>query len=633
MNFRCISKDKLSRCYIGRMDNISVPEAADSKTITGTVAPVIRYDPLRQDGAKMALLNGQSTNVVGDRRYTIDGAAIFDGRVISARENLDSLVPLIAGSDTLRSTGASWISRTRNPNALFVVDETNQEAVVVPDPLGGAIVYYYNVEGKYYASTDIASLNSALQADGVRTTKSYNFQVERLLIGNCGTTDSSYDEIKTLDSFEFIQIKSGTFQIVNMRNELLESNSESYFELLRKTRQDIIENVVAVAGSRSQMKIAHITGGFDSRLVLGAITHAGVKDKFRFFCSGPEKTRDRIIADGLTEQYGLKRTTGPGLVPGPAHSITERLLGPLFHSGGILTTGPNGREIPVDVVAVGGGYGEMYRTVYADRFAEIDRNDPNAAMRSMLPWSNKDSTYISEEAWASLSRSINAKWQSVADQYEEKDFRGDALWIHRRARFHFGQGSMAWSRVGTRIDPAYSLHGFRLAMSTPILLRSGNALGYDLMQSFDPDLVSFEFDKPRFESDEFQNLRRFNGVRSLPLGRPSSYENAPSTPHTKNRVIPNTLDPFILDDKNPTAAERAQFVEQANRLGVNFWQSASYTDAQSVLTRMLADKQIRGAAPDLNWAYVNDLLKDKPLTRGRIRDIYSVVALISWHAS
>ncbi|MGP4995776.1 hypothetical protein [Glutamicibacter ardleyensis] len=595
-------------------------------------APVIRYDSSREGEEKAIILNADSSHSVGNRRYAIDGAAIFDGRVVTARENLDSLVPLIAGGDTLRSIGTSWISRTRNPNALFVVDTSNHESVVAPDPLGGAMIYYFNRDRQYYVSTDVASLCRVLEADGIKTTKSYDFQVERLLIGNSGISDSSYNEIKTLDSFEFIHIKSGNFSIVNLREELLQGDSDSYYELLRKTRQDILENVSAVAGSRSQMKIAHITGGFDSRLVLAAITHAGVKDKFRFFCSGPEKTRDRIIADGLTEQYALKRTTGPGLAPGPAHSITERLLGPLFHSGGILTTGPNGREENVDVIAVGGGYGELYRTVFADRFTKTDKNDPEAAIRAMLPWSNKDSTYVSEGSWASLTKSINAKWQSIVEQYESQDFRGDALWIHRRARVHFGQGSMAWSRVGTRIDPVYSLHGFRLAMSTPLLLRSANALGYDLMQSFDPDLVKFEFDKPRFESDDFQKLRRFDGVRSLPQGRSAAYEAAPSAPHNTNRVVPSALDPFILTDKNPSASDRATFVEQANRLGVNFWQAASYADAQSVLARMLGDKKIRSAAPELNWTYVNDLLKDKPLSRGRIRDIYSVVALISWHA-
>lgn len=597
------------------------------------VAPVIRYDPSREGKEKMAILNADFSHDAGKRNYAIDGAAIFNGRVVSARENLDSLVPLIAGGDTLRSIGTTWISRTRNPNALFVVDASNDESVVAPDPLGGAVVYYYNRNGHYYVSTDVVSLRNALEADGISTTKSYDFQVERLLIGNSGATDSSYNEINTLDSFEFIHINSGNFDIINLRKELLQADGDSYYELLRKTRQEILENVVAVAGSRSQMKIAHITGGFDSRLVLAAITHAGVKHKFRFFCSGPEKTRDRIIADGLTEQYGLKRTTGPGLVAGPAHSITERILGPLFHSGGILTTGPNGREENVDVIAVGGGYGELYRTMYAERFNETDRNDPEAAIRAMLPWSNKDSTYVSEGSWTSLTKSINVKWQSIVEQYESQDFRGDAFWIHRRARIHFGQGSMAWSRVGTRIDPVYSLNGFRLAMSTPLLLRSANTLGYDLMQSFDPDLVKFEFDKPRFESEEFQKLRRFDGVLSLPKGKSGSYEATPSAPHNTNRVIPSILDPFILTDKNPSAAERDTFVEQANRLGVNFWQAASYTDAQSVLGRMLADKKIRSASPDLNWNYVNDLLKDKPLSRGRIRDIYSVVALISWHVA
>ncbi|MGP5048476.1 hypothetical protein [Glutamicibacter ardleyensis] len=615
------------------MQNNSSSQPVRQSGLAKIYAPVIRYDPSREGEATTVILNADSSHAVGGRSYAVDGAAIFDGRVVSARENLESLEPLIAGGDTLRSIGTSWISRTRNPNALFVVDTSNHESVVAPDPLGGAMIYYYNRNGKYYVSTDVASLCGVLEADGIRTTKSYDFQVERLLIGNSGISDSSYNEIKTLDSFEFIHIKSGNFNIVNLREELLQSDSDSYYELLRKTRQDILENVSAVAGSHSQMKIAHITGGFDSRLVLAAITHAGLKDKFRFFCSGPEKTRDRIIADGLTEQYALKRTTGPGLVPGPALSITERLLGPLFHSGGILTTGPNGREENVDVIAVGGGYGEVYRTVFADRFANADRNDPEAAIRAMLPWSNKDSTYVSEGSWVSLTKSINAKWQSIVDQYESQDFRGDALWIHRRARVHFGQGSMAWSRVGTRIDPVYSLHGFRLAMSTPLLLRSANALGYDLMQSFDPDLVKFEFDKPRFESDDFQKLRRFDGVRSLPQGRSATYEGAPSAPHNTNRVVPSALDPFILTDKNPSASDRAAFVEQANRLGVNFWQAASYTDAQSVLTRMLADKNIRSAAPELNWTYVNDLLKDKPLSRGRIRDIYSVVALISWHTA
>ncbi|KAA0975334.1 hypothetical protein FQ154_14140 [Paeniglutamicibacter gangotriensis] len=593
-------------------------------------APVLRYAAPPHGRMTLKLFSPSPAISSGTRRYTLDGIAVFDGKAISATKNTSTIAPLINEAETLERIAKKWLSSSRNPNALYLVDTSTDEGIVAPDPLGGAIVYYYSFEHRHYVSTDVKSLNHVLQRDNIFTSKSFIFQIERLLIGNSGSSDSSYEEIRTLDSFEYIHLKNGQLSIVNLREELLDYGPSSYFELMRLARRDILENVVAAATVPSSVAVAHITGGFDSRLVLAAALHAGVSNEFEFFCSGPDMTRDRIIADGLTRKYGLSRTQSPGLASGPARSITERSLGPLFHSDGILTTGPNGRENPSDVVAVGGGYGEMYRTVYAERFAEIQSTDATAVMRAMLPWTTQASTFISPKAWDDLNGSLLSKWQQISEYYTKPDFRGDALWIHRRARVHFGQGSMAWSRVGARIDPEYSLHGYKLAMATPLHSRKTNILGFDLMQSFDASLAEYEFDTPRFENDSFASLRRFTGPISLPERSELQFTESSAPDFNDARVVPERLDQFVLDDRVPSSSERAKYVDQANKLGVNFWQAASFGDAQRVLDKMLESGLPSSTTEGLNMEYVRSLTGKQNETRARIRDIYSVIALISW---
>lgn len=592
--------------------------------------PVISYDALAPKGKRMKWLGEAQPKVIDGRTFTIDGAAIYNGRLVTRTESLTSLSSLMSSNRTLKEIGFEWQSKSTNPNALLVTENHTDSLLIAPDPLGGATVFYYSGKNSFFVSADLSALVFQLRKQGIKLTKSLDFQFERLLIGNTGTSNSSYKEISALESFEYIVLKNDSVDVVNTWHKLVKENTCSNFELLIKTREDIINNVVAAAGSQSSNKISHITGGFDSRLVLAATEHAGVSRAFKFFCSGPAQTRDRVIADGLSSLYKLKRTTNPGLVTGKANSITERLLGPLFSSEGILTTGPNGREETADIVALGGGYGEMYRTVYAERLAGLKDPTKESLLKAMLPWTTPDNSFVSAEAWDHLGSSLEKQWQNIVAKYDDDDFRGDALWIHRRARIHFGQGAMAWSRVGSRIDPAYSLNGYLLAQKTPLAGRKLNILGFDLMDSMVPELSRFEFDKPRFSNDDFLKFRRFTRENELPKDADFIISNSLGNETNDSNIIPESIHHLILDDREASADDRKLFVQQANQIGVNYWQAANYADARKVLSVIVRTYSGDSSLEGINWDYVRSLLSGTPVSRSRIRDTYSAIALLSW---
>lgn len=592
------------------------------------LAPVVSITNLGSSNSQVRLLVPRASAAVGTRVFTVDGAAIFEGRVITAEQRLSTLIPFISSLDSIDALGSKWSEKSRNSNALFLIDTEKKEAVVAPDPLGAAIVFYFKTDSQIHISTDVNSLNKILRENSVHTTKSIEFQAERHLISSLGSFESSYHEIKSLESFEYISFAGDSISIKNIQNKLLGSR-DSYISLFQSTQTDIVENVVAASETDYSTKISHITGGFDSRLVLGTAIFAGVTDRFKYFCSGPEKTVDRIVADGLTQAFNLRRTNAAGLAQGPTSSITERLLGPLFHSDGILTTGPNGRELPVDTIAVGGGYGELYRTVYGDRFRK-ERAAHGSLMQDLLPWTKQEASLVTPTGWNTLSESLQMKFKTVTSNYSDIDVFGDAMWIHRRARFHFGQGSMAWSRVGARVDPLYSVNGYKLALLTPLDGRQHNILGFDLLEGFCSDLTRFEFDSPRFHSEGFRRFRRAPTERALPKWSTQHFEKIPNNQFDDKPILPSTLEQFILNERPHDSNERKKHVEKANSLGVNYWQVASYTDGQNLLRRILEQQLDSNLTSFLNVDYFQTLTTDVKQTRARIRDLYSAISLLSW---
>ena len=613
----------------GTRDDCNAPVLRAPVLVRG---PVPDLPGMTRAGERLALLSPEPVATLGNRHYAMDGAAIAAGTVVLRNADIQAALPAHAANGSLRDLAEWWAPHVVNPSCLFVLDASTEEALCLPDPLGGALAFAFSGGGYDFISSDIVSLVHVAGLVGITLKKSVEFQAERLIVGNGGLTPASYDGVRRLEIFEYWAMDAATTvpKEYGLAEEM-RSADVSYVEVMRRLREQVLESVAAISAIPSDYRVGHLTGGFDSRLVFAAMVEAGCTDAFNYFCSGPPGTVDRIISDNLSASFGLNRGISGGLTAAPTDKVSERLLAPLFYSGGMIPTGPTGRELPTTVVASGGGYGEVLRTFYGPRFKPLDQENFSSSdlMDLMAPKLRGRESIFTQAARDDIGSRLHREWTRLSESGEPADFIGDALYSRIRNRYHIGQGSLLWSRIGARFDPLYSVYGYQLARSLPLEARASNVIGFDLMDSFDGQLRSYPFDKNRF-SETYAAMRRVPEPREVPprpfRGEPRSF----TPPFRSGEVLPRRLAGIQVNEVQATAAQRQAFVAKAKKIGVNYWQVAALSSAQKALKVALETVDFSAIDHTVNNAYMHKLSTGRVEHRQDVRAVYSAFDLIAW---
>ncbi|MGJ9402584.1 hypothetical protein [Arthrobacter sp. KK5.5] len=564
------------------------------------------------------------------RGYALDGVGIVGDKAITTASDAAATLP--GPATTLTSLADRWGATAKNPCCLLVADREVGRVLLLPDPLGGSLAWRLDAPPYDLVSSDIVSLVSVARTLGVAPGKSVDFQLERMVLGNGGLTPSSYDGVERLGLFGYWTVGAKGAEAREYAAGANARDSDlSYGDALAAVRKDITESVAALAGLSAEHRVAHLTGGFDSRLVLGAILETGTRHAFSFFCSGPEGTHDRAVADGLTGAFGLRRTSGAGLSPTPLTAIHEQLTAPMYYSGGLTSSGPVGGELPQRVVALGGGYGEVLRSWYSVRWPDAPRisTEPLLLLSKLTGQQPTADGLLNQAAYMGVGSRLQDEWNTLGAEGYPEDFIGDAMYSQVRNRYHIGQNAVLWSRIGARFDPLYSVAGFAAARSLPLESRSANVLGMDLMRGFEGGLAGYPFDKNRF-STAYLRQRRSPAPRQFPdpsrIGKVSAYR----PPHGPVDGLPTRLAELAVEAPELTPAARQDLVGRANSLGVNFWQLSCLPGAQSALRTAASTVDLEPLASVLDLAYLRHLGAYKARTRQEVRGVYSALTLLTW---
>ncbi|MBV1780730.1 hypothetical protein KRR55_16565 [Paeniglutamicibacter sp. ABSL32-1] len=568
---------------------------------------------------------------LGKRKFWIDGSAIVSGVVIHDGRSLGSVIPANAETWAIERIAEWWSWNAKNPCALYVSDESEGWAACLPDALGGALAFYHKNNKEILISTQLSEIILELKKDNKGPKKSAQFQLERLMFGNGGLIPASYDDIASIEPFEYLIIKNNQIQISHYK--IFDTmKGASRHELINILREDIISSITAIANSDTAQKISHLTGGFDSRLILSATLHLNLEQQFLFFCSGPDGSTDRTIADGLSRQFGLVRSTGAGLTNAQTSVMSERLMGALFDSSGMTNTGPQGREIHVPVSAMGGGYGEILRTFYGNRLISSDSVTIDAKLlrQSYLPNHGSTHPYIAKHALVDIEEKLNEKFGQLSSKYDDVAFLGDAFYTHVRNRYHIGQSSLLWSRVGSRFDPLYSVAGYCLASNATQHVRSSNAIGFDLMESFAPELLSFPFDYNR-HNEQLSLIRKPKKSTNWPKSSTKLLMKDSLTPSaSQTSPFLKILDQLNVEEHQPTRTERQSLVSKANTMGANYWQVAYQAAGQDLLRKAYEQSSDSTFFDYIDSKYVVELFRKTNLNRSELRELYNLGGIIAW---
>ena len=550
----------------------------------------------------------------GEFSCSLVGNAIYGNEALLSASQLASAVERSGSVDRFVD---SWGRRAKNPSASIIVDHSAGRVFILPDPLGGCIVFSYESGGTTFVSPDLQSLVAAADSRGVKPKKSLTYQLERSVIGNGGLTSSSYVGVEALRMMDYVQLHLGGSDALSyaVKGDYLAEGS-SYSAVMDSYRQDILDSLEAIAGI-DNYRIAHLTGGFDSRLVLAGIMSGQVESRFRYFCSGPVGTVDRDTADGLAASLGIIRTHDAGLSMATPSSVEEKFLAPMTNSAGLTSSGPLGSEEYSGHVVAGGGYGGLLRSVYSTYMSSsLDQIGPDEIAEKL--WgatAMATNGLMTESSKEGIVERLAGTLGGLKDDGYEDDYLADAFYLTGRNRYHFGQTSMLWSKVGRRYDPLYSIHGPRLARMLPIHSRKTNVAGFDVMASLQPDLLAYSFDKYRF-GGEYANLRRIPVTKPF-VSRPAKFESHAAKARPVTAVIDHEL--------------RQKHVILSRKLKVNFWQIESMAETQAGLAALLRDLDISDLGEAVNPDYVHLLTKRPLRTRPQIRHLYAVYSMLLWY--
>ena len=133
-------------------------------------------------------------------------------------------------------------------------------------------------------------------------------------------------------------------------------------ELISSVREDIAGHLRVVLQFPAKEKIAHLTGGRDSRLILAVLLSEGLSDAVTFRTRGQESLPDVVVAREIAAHFGLDHGWG---VVGPTHpvpyDISARAL--VDDTGGMLNIwdSPSRVDAP-DTLNISGLCGEIMGT-------------------------------------------------------------------------------------------------------------------------------------------------------------------------------------------------------------------------------------------------------------------------------
>ncbi|PQZ68292.1 hypothetical protein CQ050_13640 [Achromobacter sp. MYb9] len=567
-------------------------------------APVIlRTFADGQWGGPVYLQKGDEVTVrIREETYiaTFHGAGWLGDKLITRAADLLEALPAVATGELADSIGANL----RGSLCLYL--HTHDTFHAFPDPLGAAMLYEYRSPRVWAHSSDLEALIEAVTHLGEEPKKSLEYLVEVIATGNGGFFPASYEDVATLPPFAYVSIDDmNSYQGSYHCSDAFFARPSNIADLFEEARSDLIQNVRAVAASGFGHRISHLTGGFDSRLILSAMMHEHLHDEFKFMCSGNTQMPDRRIAGELCGHVGIPLTNSDGTI--------KRAYAPgnaMFGTFGMLRSDLPESALP-DHVLMSGGYGECLRSFYGARNAVMTA--PEATLQA-----------IHGRTFAAESRMLGPDFYATyVDRFKDfsagavsdglpRDAVLDYMYAAKRNRYYVGLTSEYHSNMTPRVDPIYSVAAVKLGLFTPQAERAGNVQGLKMMASLQPELVGLPFDSDRI-TPTYESLH------------------GPVTRTAFNGRQPR----FIQDDRitvSPSKPATKEQIQRAQEIKGSLLQIVHLQDVQAELKKLLAANRA-SISKVMDWTIVNRFLNPNLSNRNHIRTVFTMHDSLRWYTA
>ena len=220
-------------------------------------------------------------------------------------------------------------------------------------------------------------------------------------------------------------------------------------------------------------RVADITGGKDSRLVLALLLEAGATDRFTFRTIGPPSSADVIVSTAISTQFSLNHQS---ILLGHMNpdAFEQRLRGHVFQTSGTynawnLKGGVGLQQVP----GISGGAGEMMRTFFSQYSPDLSPSDLHRLFVSRcdrLELLHPDIRVdYANAVRRELVETLDSGGCSTPDLL-------DAFYVRSRMRRWFGAAEELGEAF--RIYPLYSLRGVQAAFASGPIRRRDETLHF-----------------------------------------------------------------------------------------------------------------------------------------------------------
>lgn len=430
----------------------------------------------------------------GETVLHVDGIGVYEDLLIESGSSLASLKV---------QDLAEVFGNTRGAVAGYVIDLERQVARILPDPLGGAMIYRYRANGIEMLSTSLSAITELVRHLGLQLTKSSAWFAELIATESGGFgAKSSYEEIDTLPAgtyFELVRSEARTVKYRLSAWDELGATAPTP-DLLEQTVFEMTSNA-RVLGKRKGPKTAHLSAGGDSRLSAAFLVTEQVSDNFNFYCAGNSISQENIIAGEVAQHLNLRMTVDSGLrtpiVPRTAfESIAVALLG----TDGIKHYAPFRSTLGSDGLILTGMYGGILRAFYSSGLEHLSKKDGRSVLSAI--WNKRlhepERGILSGAVIEKTTDGLDSKLKEGRERGVAEDALGDYLYASVRQRYFGAHTLMETSRYVKQASVLYSPSALKYSLALPLPEREDGKLVYELYKSVLPAALEIRFDSEKF---------------------------------------------------------------------------------------------------------------------------------------
>lgn len=539
--------------------------------------------------------------------YFFDGVGVVDGILHSYHQKSD-LINL-----NFREIKPFDIRGT-----LTIYYRNDYTSRIVSDFVGSSFIFFYKKNGYELYSSCLKSLKEVLVALEVNLLKSVEYKACENIFGNGGFGLTAYEDIFTLPENSMVIATNYSIKVVqeSICHWLLKT--DNYENCLELAKKDILNNIKAVMNSGYSHKLAHITGGMDSRLVVAAIDYLNAVDDFELGCFGKPGDLDYdnafLVAGVLKAKFSNRENYIEREYP---RTIEEKYSWEFIATEGMLSNQSfhKGLAVNSDLLILSGGYGEFLRSFYSNKESinqAWSNYDELSFFKKLSEGLSGDSSLIKKE----LLLAILDKFQLFLEEIKlfgmTKCHTAELFYMLIRNRYYLGNITKIASKFTSRFDPLYSPYLFKLAYLIDERSRMQGVPLFDLMWRLSPILTKLPFGTTAWD-DELINSKE------VKVGAPT--HNSPT----------------LLDIEKKSAQAQGSYMPAiskenralAKKMKAAAWQVQIYPQLQK--KSLLLWEKHRGILEKFyNQEALDFYLKRKHRNRVDIRKVINIYATMLW---